>query len=67
MSQRMGMADGRCFTTNIASPLLNDSISKQLHVKTGHEYRKYLQDNADMLLHEFNKPSPECIKVIGSE
>lgn len=66
MSSRIGMADGRCFTTNVPSTILNDSIANQLNVKTGHEYRKFLQDNADMILYEFNKPSPDCIKVPGS-
>lgn len=65
MSTRLGMADGRCFTTNLPNSFLNDSIAKQLgiNIQDGHAYRKFLQDNADTLIQQFSNPSNDCIKV----
>ena len=65
MSTRFGMADGRCFTTNLPSAILNDVISKKvgINIQDGHSYRKFLQDNADDLIMKFAEPSNDCIKV----
>lgn len=65
MSTRLGMADGRCFTTVLPNSFLNDSIAKQLgiNIQDGHAYRKFLQENADTLLQQFSAPSNDCIKV----
>lgn len=45
MSQRLGMADGRCFTLNTSSLLLNDFImqSNGIPYQNNYAYRKYLQ------------------------
>lgn len=46
MSQRFGMADGRCFTIGTASGLLNDFIMEQngIRYEDNYSYRKLLQD-----------------------
>lgn len=68
MSQRFGMADARCFTTNLASSILNDSIANQANVKVadGHAYRSFLIANADKLIQSMSMPSPDCIKFTGA-
>jgi hypothetical protein len=45
MSQRFGMADGRCFTVNTASGLLNNYIMEQnnIPVADNYAYRRLLQ------------------------
>lgn len=65
MSSRLGMADGRCFTTNLPNSFLNDSIARQLgiNIQDGHAYRKFLQENAESLIQQFNVASNDCIKV----
>lgn len=65
MSTRFGMADGRCFTTNIPNVILNDVIAQKvgIDIQDGHAYRKFLQEHADELLVKFAEPSGDCIKV----
>ena len=45
MSQRLGMADGRCFTINTASRLLNDYVMKThgIPYQDNYRYRQLLQ------------------------
>lgn len=45
MSQRLGMADGRCFTINTASRLINDHIMKTngIPYQDNYRYRLLLQ------------------------
>lgn len=45
MSQRLGMADGRCFTVSAANSLVNDYIMTQNGIKyeDNYSYRKFLQ------------------------
>ena len=45
MSQRLGMADGRCFTIGTSSLLLNDFIMKSngIDYQNNYAYRKFLQ------------------------
>jgi len=52
MSQRMGMADGRCFTINTSSQLLNDYIMKtnKIAYEDNYAYRKLLQSKGPELL-----------------
>jgi hypothetical protein len=52
MSQRMGMADGRCFTINTSSQLLNDYVMKQNKIayEDNYSYRKLLQQKGPELL-----------------
>lgn len=65
MSQRFGMADARCFTTYVPSVILNDIIANKvgINIQDGHQYRKFMQDNADELIKKFAEPSMDCIKV----
>lgn len=68
MSQRFAMADGRCFTTNLSSTILNDSVSKQagVDVADGHRFRSFLMENAEKIMQSMSKPSPDCIKMTGA-
>lgn len=45
MSQRLGMADGRCFTINSASRLVNDYVMTQYGIpyENNYMYRQLLQ------------------------
>jgi len=45
MSQRLGMADGRCFTINTASQLLNNKLMSDngISYADNYSYRKFLQ------------------------
>lgn len=45
MSQRMGMADGRCFTIHTSAQLLNDYVMQQNNISyaDNYSYRKLLQ------------------------
>ena len=45
MSQRLGMADGRCFTIHSSNQLLNDYIMKTNSIPyfDNYSYRKFLQ------------------------
>jgi len=45
MSQRLGMADGRCFTIGTASRLLNDYVMKTNNIayEDNYSYRQLLQ------------------------
>lgn len=45
MSQRLGMADGRCFTINSSSQLYNNYIMKNngISFEDNYSYRKLLQ------------------------
>lgn len=47
MSQRLGMADGRCFTINNSSQLYNDYLMSKNGIKyeDNYSYRKFLQAN----------------------
>jgi hypothetical protein len=68
MAERFGMADARCFTTNLPSSILNDSIAKQagVQVTDGHAYRAFLIQNADKIIQSMSVPSPDCIKFRGA-
>lgn len=57
MSQRLGMADGRCFTINNANSLVNDYIMKQNNIQyaDNYAYRKYLQQKGPDALNELMK------------
>ena len=45
MSQRLGMADGRCFTIYSASRIVNDTIMQEAGIPLpfNYQYRQYLQ------------------------
>jgi len=52
MSQRLGMADGRCFTVNTSNQLLNNYLMKQNDIKfeDNYSFRKMLQQKGPELL-----------------
>ena len=52
MSQRLGMADGRCFTINSSAQLLNNYVMKQngITFEDNYSYRKLLQTQGPSLL-----------------
>lgn len=53
MSQRLGMADGRCLTVYTSERLLNDYIMKQhgIGYQDNYSYRKLLQSQGPKLMH----------------
>jgi len=54
MSQRLGMADGRCFTINSSTQLLNNYIMKQngITFEDNYSYRKLLQNQGPNLINK---------------
>lgn len=52
MSQRLGMADGRCFTINSSSQLLNNHIMKTQGImfEDNYSYRQFLQKSGPALI-----------------
>ena len=54
MSQRLGMADGRCFTINSSAQLFNNYVMKQNNItyEDNYSYRQLLQKSGPEL---FNK------------
>ena len=52
MSQRLGMADGRCFTLNSSAQLLNNYVMKQNNIsfEDNYSYRQRLQKQGPQLL-----------------
>ena len=47
---RPGMSDGRAFTSYVSNCQTNMNLMKQLSSKDSNEYRKFLQDNAVMIM-----------------
>lgn len=70
MSQRLGMADGRCFTINTSSQLLNNYVMQQngIMLEDNYSYRQLIQKAGPELLEQItqdtscNKP---LLKVTG--
>lgn len=58
MSQRLGMADGRCFTINTSNRLINDYLMNQnnISLENNYQYRKLLQ-----------KMGPDFLKAIEQQ
>ena len=52
MSQRLGMADGRCFTINTSAQLLNNYVMKKNNITFEHNYsyRQLLQKQGPELM-----------------
>lgn len=52
MSQRLGMADGRCFTINTSAQLLNNYVMKQNSIpfEDNYSYSQLLQKQGPELL-----------------
>jgi hypothetical protein len=59
MSQRLGMADGRCFTMNSSAQLTNNYIMKQngIAFEDNYSYRQLLQKNGPELLNKLPEQS----------
>lgn len=47
---RPGMSDGRAFTSYVSNCHMNMALMKQLQAQDTNKYRKFLQDNAEMLM-----------------
>lgn len=52
MSQRIGMADGRCITDSVSSRLMNDAIMARNNIafQDNYSYRTFLQQAAPEVL-----------------
>lgn len=52
MSQRLGMADGRCFTVHSSAQLFNNYIMKQNNIsfEDNYSYRQLLQKQGPQLM-----------------
>ena len=69
MSQRLGMADGRCFTVNSSAQLFNNYVMKQngISFEDNYSYRKLLQSQGPQLLtkvQEMYKVRDHALSVI---
>lgn len=56
MSQRLGMADGRCTTINVSSRIFNDEIFKRSGGESSFSHRMFLQKSSP----EDVIPAPKC-------
>jgi len=54
MSQRLGMADGRCFTIHSSAQLVNNYIMKQngIALEDNYRYRQLLQSKGPEVLQQ---------------
>ena len=54
MSQRLGMADGRCFTIGTANQLLNDYIMQKngIPYQNNYQYRQLLQKQGPAVIQQ---------------
>ena len=52
MSQRLGMADGRCFTINSSAQLFNNYVMKQNNIsfEDNYSYRQLLQKQGPQVM-----------------
>ena len=59
MSQRLGMADGRCFTINSSAQLTNNYLMKQngITFEDNYNYRQLLQKQGPELLNKVQEQS----------
>jgi len=62
MSQRIGMADGRCFTINNSSMLYNDFIMSKNGIKyeDNYSFRKLLQEKGTTVLENVSNGDAPC-------
>lgn len=71
MSQRLGMADGRCFTINTSSQLFNNYVMQKngIILEDNYSYRQFLQKTGPALLDQIIKSDKSCneplLKVPG--
>ena len=59
MYQRLGMADGRCFTINSSAQLTNDYVMKQngIAYQDNYSYRQLLQKSGPEVLSKMQEQS----------
>lgn len=57
------MSDGRNFTDYNASCVLNQAMQKKYNTTNSHDYRFFLQQNADKVMLDMAdcKPDPDCL------
>lgn len=74
MSQRLGMADGRCFTVNSSAQLFNNYVMKQngISFEDNYSYRQLLQKSGPELFDKIakgtqpsNGPCVDCDKPLS--
>jgi len=71
MSQRFGMADGRCHTIHGASSLVNNMIMNQngIMYEDNYSYRKMLQQDGEKVLKQLQEVQADrctqCHKPVG--
>ena len=67
MSQRLGMADGRCFTINTSSQLLNNYVMQQngIMLEDNYSYRQLIQKAGPELLDQVTQQADKsCNKPL---
>ena len=66
MSQRLGMADGRCFTINTSSQLLNNYVMQQngIMFEDNYSYRQLIQKAGPELLNKVTEQDNSCNKPL---
>lgn len=68
MSERLGMADGRCFTINTASTLFNDHVMKTNGVmfQDNYSFRQLLQSKGPALMDAYTRKEkcPQCNQAL---
>jgi len=50
-----GMSDGRAFTSYVSNCQYNNELIRQQNIQDSNAYRKYLQDNADVILNSLKQ------------
>mgnify|MGYP006892690560 CR=1 FL=1 len=45
-----GMSDGRAFTSYVSNCEKNQQLMRQVNIMDNNAYRKYLQDNAEVIM-----------------
>jgi len=53
------MSDGRAFTDYNPSCSLNNNLQKKYNVKDSHEFRQYLQHNAEQVMKDLANCDPK--------
>jgi hypothetical protein len=68
MSQRLGMADGRCFTVSNSSMLYNNYLMSQNGIKyeDNYSFRKLLQEKGPDMLKSPNDGKDLCGQCNGT-
>ena len=70
MSERLGMADGRCFTINTASTLFNDHMMKTngIMFQDNYGFRQLLQSKGPALMEPLvtKEKCPQCNQALLS-